>query len=227
MTGQRWQRLATAISVRAWQAKDDKDWLQRSQWEHDRTKMTKTGYSDLSESMTGQKRQRLATAISVRAWQAKDDKDWLQRSQWEHDRPKTTKTGYSDLSESTTGQRWQRLATTVPSKRENCALTRCDDSNQTSFRCSQCNRQMLQFECHLCSSVRAYWMCLSVSSEVSCLPLRTRDKNLYIRLSRDCVLWRTPFTTVHFLEIYPLPLKRMKQMPSKHYYVRTKIYHIS
>jgi len=113
MTGQRWQRLATAISVRAWQAKDVKNWLQRSQWEHDRPKMTKTGYSDLSESMTGQRWQRLATAISVRAWQAKDDKDWLQRSQWGHDRPKTTKTGYSDLSESMTGQRRQRLATAI------------------------------------------------------------------------------------------------------------------
>jgi hypothetical protein len=173
--------------VRAWQAKDNKDWLRRSLWKHDRPKMTKTGYIVLCESVTGQRWQRLATSIYVRAWQI--DKNWLQQQQC----PAREKIVH-----------WPDVMT-------------------------QYKRQMLQSECHLCSAVRAYWihlcsavraywihLCspvraywihLSVSSGVSCLPLRTRDKNVYIRPSRSCVLWRTPFTTVHFLAIYTSAIK--------------------
>ena len=66
ITGQRWQRLATAVSVRTWQAKDDKDWLRRSLWEHDRPKMTKTGYGGLCENVTGQSWPKLATTVPSR-----------------------------------------------------------------------------------------------------------------------------------------------------------------
>jgi len=77
------------------------------------------------------------------------------------------------------------------------------------------NRQMLQSECHLCSPVRAYWIHVSVSPEVSRLFLRTRGRKVYIRLSRSYVLWRTTFTTVHFLPIYPSAIKTDEKVTSE------------
>jgi hypothetical protein len=96
-------------------------------------------------------------------------------------------------------------------------------------RCSLCNRQMSQSECHFCSPMRAYWSHLSFSPGESCLPLRKRDMEVYVRLSRSLVLWRTLITTVHFLAIYPSATKRdeavtFEMLVPTH---QTVIYHIS
>jgi len=180
-----------------------------SLWVHDRLKMKKTGYIDLCESMTDQRWRRLATSISVRTWQAKGDNVWLQRFLWEYDRSKATKTGYNSAQQ----------------ERKLCIDQTWWEQPNIIFGVHNVTVKCYSLSViYVCSPVRSYWIYLSFSPGVSYLPLRTRDKKVYIRLSRNCVLWRTPFTAVHFLANYPSAIKTFETLVPAHQNI---IYHIS
>jgi hypothetical protein len=78
--------------MKAWQTKDDKDWLQWALW-------------------VRSKWQRLATEISVTAWQVKDDKDWLQRCLLKHKRSKIKKDWLQQCSAIQKGVCWPDMMT--------------------------------------------------------------------------------------------------------------------